>query len=159
MARNTNRIIYPAQNDVDLHGQQQAIQQRQHPCDPEAQLSQPDAVLCVLGKLDRFRDKCQNPVNEQSCERKINKMIYNITPSTHISIKCISLWFCTAGETLKRLLTPDVQRQDDKYSQSLFKTCRPQKYCSRGMPLQGCDFNLQSRHCYKSLQQTILSWK
>lgn len=63
----TYHNTYPSQYNVDLHSQQRAVEQDQQAGQAVAQLSHTDPVLCVLGKLDGLCDKCQDPINKQSC--------------------------------------------------------------------------------------------
>lgn len=62
----THTAAHPAQYDVDFHSQQQSVEQGQESCDTVAELSQADAVLRVLGELDGFHQKGQDPVEQQS---------------------------------------------------------------------------------------------
>lgn len=63
--RRRGDCTHPAQDDIDLHSQQEAIQQDQQSSDAVAQLSGADAMLGVLGKLDGLHDKGQHPVDQQ----------------------------------------------------------------------------------------------
>lgn len=56
---------YPAQNDIDLHSQQESIQQHQQSSDAVAQLPGADAMLSVLGKLNDLHGEGQHPIDQQ----------------------------------------------------------------------------------------------
>lgn len=59
----------PPQDHVDLHSQQEPVEQHQQPGDAVAELPGPDAVLGVLGELDGLHDEGQHPVDQQSCRQ------------------------------------------------------------------------------------------
>lgn len=58
-------MSHPPQDDVDLHSEEESVQQDQQAGDAVAQLPGTDAVLSVLGKFDGLHDESQNPVDEQ----------------------------------------------------------------------------------------------
>lgn len=66
MAERIYVSTHPPQDDVDLHTEEESVQQDQQAGDAVAQLPGTDAVLSVLGKFDGFHDKSQHPVDQQS---------------------------------------------------------------------------------------------
>lgn len=58
------RLTDPAQDHIDLHSEQEPVEQHQQCGDAVAQLPQADAMLGVFGKLDGLHDEGQHPVDQ-----------------------------------------------------------------------------------------------